>query len=97
MLLNTGLMPAMALAEEKTPATEEVSPELADSLAKDALPEAAPESSTEPEQETQESKAVPTSEVPEESTEAPEAASEQKDASPIMPMDIGLIAWGKLV
>ncbi|EOH75653.1 immunoglobulin-like domain-containing protein [Enterococcus malodoratus] len=96
MLLNTGLMPAMALAEEKTPATEEVSPELADSLAKDALPEAAPESSTEPEQETQESKAVPTSEVPEESTEAPEAAEEQKDASPIMPMDIGLIAWGKI-
>lgn len=63
MLLNSGLLPATALAEEKTAGTEEVAPETK-GLTTDSLSEALPESSAEPVQETTESKEVPTSEVP---------------------------------
>ncbi|MGL9730728.1 immunoglobulin-like domain-containing protein [Enterococcus sp. DIV0756] len=95
MLLNTGLLPAAALAEEKTTGTEEVAPELADSLKKENLPEATPESNDEPVQEvteTTEEKSVPTAE----SNTAADTEGEESGGSLIKPMDIGLIAWGKI-
>ena len=97
MLLNSGLLPATALAEEKAAGTEEVAPETK-GLTTDSLSEALPESSAEPVQETTESKEVPTSEVPateKEDTSKDNEEQESKTAS-IKPMDLGLIAWGKI-
>lgn len=99
MLLNTGLMPVVSLAEEKTADTEEVAPEQADKLTTDSLPEAAPELTQEPVQETPEATtSSATTEESEATTEESTTDNEQKadSGSLIQPMDIGLIAWGKI-
>lgn len=99
MLLNTGLMPVVSLAEEKTADTEEVAPEQADKLTTDSLPEAAPEQTQESVQETPEAKTPSaTTEESEAGTEVSTVDSEQQadSGSLIQPMDIGLIAWGKI-
>ena len=95
MLLNTGLLPVAALAAEKNIETEEVAPELADSLVKSDLPEAAPETSDEPVQETTETKEIPMTEASAENEDA-EDTKKQETNDLIKPMDIGLIAWGKI-
>ncbi|MGM0238781.1 immunoglobulin-like domain-containing protein [Enterococcus sp. AZ103] len=82
MLLNAGLLPVVSLAEEKTAGTEEVSPELAESLADNNLPEINAEQPA-PAEEPAESAVV-------------ENTEETTEQNAIQPLDVGLVAWGEI-
>ncbi|MGM0214817.1 immunoglobulin-like domain-containing protein [Enterococcus sp. AZ109] len=92
MLLNSGLLPIVSLAEEKNSPTEEVAPADSEGLSTEDPTGIMTEENTQaPSQE------VPTLEVPTEVTEEPVATEETEEAPVgIQPLDVGLISWGKI-